>query len=59
MFKRAPRNVAKNSRPVAVTGVPCPECGAEVARSCRNANGPVSTAHRARQRMAIRKENQG
>lgn len=60
MFKRAPKPGAKRTRPVAVTGIRCPECGAEVAKACRNAKGdPVGTVHVARKRMATRKENQG
>ena len=59
MFKRAPKGAGKRTRKVAVSEVPCPECGAQVGATCRNSSGGATGNHRARQRMAARKENQG
>lgn len=51
---------AKNSRPVSVIHeVACPECGEPVGARCHaiTSNLPMNSVHRARHRLAVRKES--
>lgn len=52
---RVPRLSAKNSKPLPIIVVACPDCGAGVGGACLSANGkPINRGHTARRRLAVR-----